>query len=167
MAREKTLAKKERGELELLEPWDTFRDMEQMMRNFFMTPLPVIGQPRRWMRGLASEYTPEVDLRETDKEFILSATVPGLTKDDLDIDVRKDSITISGERKLEEDRPGEQFHVRQQTYGLFRLSYALPSDVKPEEVKAVYKHGILEVTMPKSEVTEAHKVRIEAEETGS
>lgn len=164
MAREKTLARRERPETEMIEPWDTFREMERMMRNVFTSPISLMRPSRWWMAPLAGEFAPEVDLRETENEFVLSATVPGLTKDDIDINVTNDSITISGERKTEEEKPGQRYHVRQQSYGAFSVSYALPSDVKPDEVKAAYKNGILEVTMPKAEVTKAHKVNVEAKD---
>jgi HSP20 family protein len=160
MPREKTLAKTERGELQRWDPWDTFEDMERMFRDFFVSPLPLL-RSRMPLRPRLSEYTPEVDLRETEKELILSATVPGLEKDDIDIDVTSDRITISGERKEEEEKPGERFHVRQQSYGAFKLSFPLPVEIRAEEVKAVHKHGVLEVIMPKAEIREAHKVKIE------
>ena len=158
MSREKTLARSEQSEIERLEPWNTFREMERMMRSFFSSPFPFF-RPTWWREEQMP--TPEVDLKETDKEFILSATVPGLEKDDIEIDATKDSITITGERKREEEKPGEQYHVRQQSWGKFRVSYALPSDVKPEDVHATYKNGVLEVTLPKADVTPAHKVKIE------
>ncbi len=163
MAHEKTLAKKERAEMERLEPWNTFRDMERMFREFFVSPVPTLRTPR-WMREFATEYAPEVDLRETDKEFVLSASVPGMEKDDIEIDVTKDGITLSGERKCAEEKPEEKCHVRQQSYGAFKVSYTLPSEVKPERVKANYRHGVLEVTMPKAEITEARKVKINVED---
>ena len=159
MAREKTLARREQGEVERYEPWNTCREMERMMRNF-MLPFPAFRQ-QSLLRELQSEFTPDVDLKENEKEFILEATVPGLTKDDVDSNVTKDSITISGERKTEEEKPGERYHFRQQSYGEFNVCYSLPSDVKSDEVKATYKNGILEVIMPKAEVHEAHKVKIE------
>lgn len=162
MPREKTLARRERGELEQYEPWNTFQEMERMFRDFFTSPFPVLRRPG-WLRELRTEYIPEVDARETEKEYILSAALPGLEKDDIDIDVTKDHITLTGERKTEEERPGESYHLRQQTYGQFKVSYHLPVEVKPDEVKATYKNGILEVSMPKAEVTEAHKVKVETQ----
>jgi HSP20 family protein len=163
MAREKALARRERTELEQLEPWNTFRDMERMFRDFFMSPLPMLR--RSWLiPELRHELEPEVDLRETEKEFILSAAIPGLSKDDIEINVTDDRITVSGERKVEEEKPQERVHIRQQTYGTFRVCYTLPADVKPDEVKATYKSGVLEVHMPKAEVTEPHKVNVEVEE---
>ena len=160
MAREKTLARRERGELGQMEPLEGFRDMERMFRNFFLPTLPLVRQPR-WLRQFENEFIPEVDLRETDKDYILSATVPGMGKDDISIDVTDDTITISGERKHEEDKPGEKYHIREQSYGSFSVSYTLPSEVKADDVKAVYNNGILEVTLPKAEVKEAHKVKVE------
>lgn len=107
------------------------------------------------------ENRPLVDLRETENELILSAQVPGMTKEDIDIDVTSDSISIRGERKTEEDKPGEKYHIRQQSYGSFSASYSLPMDVKADQVKASYKDGILEVIMPKSETAQTQKVKVE------
>ena len=160
MAREKTLAKKETGELQGWDPWDTFQEMERMFREFFTSPFSLM-RPGRRMRPMRIEFTPEVDLRETDTELILSATVPGMEKDDIDIDVTADRITVTGERKTEEEKPGECYHVRQQSYGSFNISYALPAEVKTQEVKATYKNGVLQVTMRKAEVREAQRVEIE------
>lgn len=160
MAREKSLLRRETGDIGQIEPWNTFRDMERMMRNFFTSPFPVLRSPLL-MRELETEFIPDVDLRETDKEFILSATIPGMSKDDIDINVTDDGITLTGERKTEEEKPGERYHLRQQSYGKFSVSYALPSDVKTDEVKATYRDGVLEVVLPKAEVKEAHKVNIQ------
>lgn len=160
MPREKTLARKEEREVGLMEPWDTFREMERIFRGVLGTPLPWLREPRL-MREMR-EFVPDVDLRETDKELILSATIPGIPKDELDIDVTTDRITITGERKHEDEKPDERYHVREQSYGSFRISYVLPSEVKPSQVKATYKNGVLEVHMPKTAETEVtHKVPIE------
>lgn len=160
MAREKGLAKQEPRETGMVEPWDTFREMERMFRDFW-GPFGLARPGRMWLRPMRGEVTPDVDLRETDNEFVLSATLPGMEKDDIGIDVTNDSITISGERKTEQEKPGERYHVREQSYGSFNICYTLPSDVKPEDVKASYKNGVLEVTMPKAEAKETKKVKVE------
>lgn len=159
MARERGLAQRQRGELQRTEPWDTFREMERMFQDF-MTPMM---RPSRWMREHVGEFMPEVDLKETDKEFTLTATLPGMQKDDIDIDVTNDSITIKGERKQEEEKPEERYHIRQTSYGRFNISYSLPSDVKPEDVNASYKNGVLEIHLPKAEEAKAHKVDVKVE----
>lgn len=162
MARERSITKTEPQQAQQIEQWNTFRDMERMFRDFFLSPFPLMRTPRL-LSVPGQEILPEVDLKETDQELILSATVPGLTKDEINIDVTNDSISISGERKTEEEQPGERYHFRQQSYGQFQVRYSLPADVKPEEVKASYKNGVLEVHMPKSEVKQATKVDVQTE----
>ncbi len=98
MAREKQLATQAQRPLATLEPWDTFREMDRMFRDFFTAPLPW-WRGQRWLSDLRTEFSPEVDLRETEKELVLSTTIPGVNKDDIDINVTSDRITISGERK--------------------------------------------------------------------
>ncbi len=164
MSREKTLARRERAELEQYEPWNTFREMERMFRDFFTSPLPLLQAKRMMMPEGRFEVMPEVDLRETENELIMSAVLPGLDKDDIKINVTDDSITICGERKEEEETPGEVYHVRQQSHGAFRVCYDLPREVVPDDVKATYEKGILEVHMPKAEITEEHKVQIEVKD---
>lgn len=160
MARERSLATRERGELERLEPWNTFREMERMFRDFFTSPWPLM-RPRFLSEPLLGVHAPDVDLKETEKEFVVSAAIPGMEKDEINVDVTKNSITISGERKAEEERPGERYISRQQTYGSFNVCYDLPAEVKPEDVKATYRNGILEVVIPKAQATEAHRVKVD------
>ena len=155
MAREKTIARTTDRPIETYDPWSSFRDVERMFRDWV---LPA----SRWGTGIdaLAEVKPLVDLRETEKDLILSAQMPGMTKDDIEIDVTADSVSICGERKTDEEKPGEKYHVRQQTYGSFSASYSLPVDVKPDRVSATYNDGILEITMPKAEVTVAKKVKV-------
>ena len=160
MIREKILAKPENREIATLEPWNSFRDMERMFRNFFMSPVSTWLEPPVWSAGTLS-ITPEVDLKETEKQFVLSASLPGINKDDIDIDVTADSISIVGTRGPIEEKPGEKLHVRGQHYGTFSFCYSLPMEIKPTEVSATYKDGILEIAMPKAEVTQAIKVKVE------
>lgn len=162
MAQQKPIARTETSPVQQIEQWNTFRDMERMFRDFFLSPFPMLRTPGL-LAMARQEVLPEIDLRETDNEIIFSATVPGLSKDDIDINVTSDSITISGERKQTEEKPGERIHVRQQSYGSFQVCYSLPANVKPDKVKATYKNGVLEVMMPKAEVKQAHKVSVEGE----
>lgn len=161
MAREKGLVKQEPRETRVVEPWDTFREMERMMRDFFYSTMSLLRPTRSWLSDVSGEFVPDVDLRETDQEFVLTATVPGMEKEDIDIDVTNDSITISGERKSEEEKPGERYHLREQSYGSFRVRYSLPADVRPDDVKAHYKNGILKVELPKAEAKESKKIKVQ------
>jgi len=160
MIREKSLSKPIDRELGVVEPWNSFRDMERMFRDFFVSPMSTLMAPGRWETEI-SAMAPEVDLCETEKEIVLSAALPGINIVDIDIDVTKDSISVSGVRRPTEEKPGEKIHIRRQHFGTFRFSYALPTEIKPGEVAATYKDGILEIAMPKAEVTQAVKVKVE------
>ena len=117
-------------------------------------------EPAAWTSEMMS-VTPEFDLKETENEIVLSASLPGINKDDIDIDVTADSISVCGTRESAEEKPGEKIHVRRQHYGSFSFCYGLPAEIKPSEVSATYKDGILEIAMPKAEVTQAVKVKVE------
>ncbi len=78
-----------------------------MFRDFFTSPLPLLRARRLLMPERRLEIMPDVDLRETEKDLILSASLPGLERDDIDINITADRITISGERKVEEEKPEE------------------------------------------------------------
>lgn len=160
MKRSSDLAQKENSETKIMNPYDSFRDMERMFRDFFYSPLATLRQPERWL-GEANRFMPAVDLKETENEIILVASLPGMEKENIDIDVSKDSITITGESKTTQENPNEKYHVKQMSQGSFNICYSLPSEVKDEEVKATYKNGVLEVTMPKAQVTQARKVSVE------
>jgi HSP20 family protein len=164
MARERGLARSEPRSIQQPEVWDSFPNMERMMRNFFLSPWPAFRSMNRMFDDITRvQFTPEVDLSETETEYTLSLTVPGMTKDDVNIDVTPDSITVSGERKVEDEKAEKRYHLRGQSYGAFTLSYTLPSEIKPDDVKAVYKNGLLEITLPKAETAKRHKVEVQVE----
>lgn len=160
MMRDRKLAKPENREISAMEPWNSFRDMERMFRNFFVSPFGGWMEPALWnTEGAIS--SPEVELKETEDHVVLSAALPGINKDDIDIDVTADSISVSGTRQSVEEKPGETVHIRRQQYGSYQFRYRLPAEIKPNDVTATYKDGILEITMPKAEVTQSTKVKIE------
>ncbi len=148
------------------DPWEEFREFERRMNRLFrdfwgMRPrLPAREralEPREEL-GLIQPFT---DILETDKEIVVSAEIPGVAKDDISINVREDSIEISAETKREEEEEKEGFIRRERSYGRYYRSYALPSPVNPEEAKATYKNGVLEVRMPKTEVKKGKIVKVD------
>ncbi|MFQ3549527.1 MAG: Hsp20/alpha crystallin family protein [Armatimonadota bacterium] len=135
-------------------------DIERMFEDMFSRFLNTTQAPLRLFDGFEKRFKPEVDLKETEKEFILEASIPGMDKDDINIDVTRDSITISGEKRSEEEKPGEKYHIKQQSSGSFSVYYTFPGGIKPDETKATYKDGVLTVELPKAEVQEKHKIKI-------
>ena len=130
-------------------------DMNRLFNTFFDTPTGANGgtAPRRWI--------PAMDLVETDDHFVLKADLPGLSEDDVHIDVEDDVLTVSGERKAEHEDKREGYVRVERSYGSFRRSLTLPEGVEPEAVSASFDHGVLEVRIPKPEARRPRKLQIQ------
>ncbi len=102
-------------------------------------------------------FNPQVDIAEDEKGFELSVAVPGMKKSDFKIDMADGRITISGERKLENEKKEKNFHSLETQYGSFSRSFYLPENVKEDKIEASYEDGILKVLIPKDEKKELTK----------
>ncbi len=127
----------------------------------------VRGWPRPWSgtwpATLESVSAPTVDLKETEKEFVLTAEVPGVTKDQLNIAIAEDSVTLQGERKEEKEKKEENYHYRESSYGSFQRVVPLPAAVVADKAKAKLKDGVLTLTLPKAEPSEKKQIKIKVE----
>lgn len=129
------------------------REMNRLFEDFFaLTP----EERETWI----AEF-PEVDIRETDKELKVSAELPGMTEKDIEVLVSGDMLTIKGEKKEEKEEKKENIRRMERRYGSFRRDLHLPEEVMADKVEAVFKNGVLEVTVPKSEKSEKEKKRVE------
>ena len=107
-----------------------------------------------------SGWLPALDVFEDDDKVTVQVELAGMKKDDFDISLQDDMLTISGERKSEsEKREGESFRS-ERFFGRFSRSITLPSPVKAEEVKAAYEDGVLTVTLPKAEEAKPKKIQV-------
>jgi len=106
-------------------------------------------------RGLPSllekGWSPAMNVVETDKDMVVSAELPGVSPDEIEVSVTGDSLTIKGEKKQETVDEGENFHRVERSYGAFARTVHLQAGVKADEAKASFKNGILSVTLPKAE----------------
>ena len=98
-----------------------------------------------------------MDIAETDKDFEIQLHVPGMKKDEISIDLNEDQITISGERKFDNEKKEKNFHSVESYYGKFNRTFYLPDVVNRDKVDASYNDGILTVTLPKDEKRVAKK----------
>ena len=103
---------------------------------------------------------PAVDVAEEEDAIIVRAEVPGCKADDIDISVHGNVLTISGEKKLSEEKKERGYYHVESTYGSFRRELTLPTDVDPSKIDATCKNGVLSVTLPKAEKAKAIKVKI-------
>jgi len=111
----------------------------------------------RYFGGFENENTtflPSVDVAETDKEFEIQLSVPGMNKKDFNLEVKDGHLTISGERKFEKEDKGKNYRSIESHYGNFKRSFYLPDTVDENKIQAQYKDGILTLTVPKDEKKE-------------
>jgi HSP20 family protein len=136
-------------------PWLSFqREMDRLFDEFsrgWGTTLPArFGE--EW-----GVFSPRVDVREGDDEIQVSAELPGLDADDVDVGISNDLLTISGEKKEETEERGENYYHAERSYGSFRRSIPLPAEVDADKVEAVFEKGVLTVTLPKIAGAETRK----------
>lgn len=132
---------------------DSFRrEMDRMFEDFF-------GKEPNAGESSLSWY-PSVDIKETKDEFVLMAEVPGMSKDDIKINISENTLTIKGEKKEEKKEDDHNYHRVERRYGTFQRSFTLPTQIKGDKVKAAYKDGVLTITMPKKEEVKPKEIPI-------
>jgi HSP20 family protein len=128
-------------------------EMNRLFNTFFDTPTSGDGAPaRRWV--------PAMDLVEHDDHFVLTADLPGVTQEDVSIEVQADVLTISGERKTSQESSGTGYYRLERSTGAFSRTLTLPEGVDPEAVEASFANGVLEVRIPKPEQRKPRRVSI-------
>jgi len=140
-----------------LVPYDPFRHLETMRRDlnrFFSADFPSLFH--------ADEMMPRIDMRETEREYIVSCDLPGLErKEDVQIDVHNNVLTISGTIQRNETIKEEQMHRRERFFGRFHRSIPLPANASAEQIHATYKNGVLDIHIPKIASDQRKKVDIQ------
>jgi len=112
--------------------------------------------------GLA-EWSPDMDVSETDDAILVHAEIPGIDPKDLDISVVGDTLTVRGEKRDETQRKGHNYHRVERRYGSFTRSLTLPAKVDSEKVTAKAHAGVLEIRLPKREEARARRIEIKAD----
>lgn len=102
-------------------------------------------------RSGGSSFQPRVDIVENDKAYELHVAVPGMNKEDFQIEMKDNFLTVSGERKFTDEKKDANWHSIETQYGSFSRSFSLPENVEPSKIAAKYNNGILEVSIPKDE----------------
>ncbi|MEJ5300018.1 MAG: Hsp20/alpha crystallin family protein [Thermodesulforhabdaceae bacterium] len=103
---------------------------------------------------------PAFDVSETEEHIIVKADLPGVDVKDLDISIVGNVLTVKGEKKQEKEEKNESYHRIERSYGSFSRSITLPAEVNPEAVEAVYRDGVLKLTIPKAEKSKPKKIEI-------
>lgn len=136
--------------------WDPWREIDDMFDRYTRA----VGKPRGPEAAGRGEWTPRVDIAETETEFLIKAEVPEVERDNVKVTVANGVLTLSGERKQEKEEKGKKFHRIERFYGSFSRSFALPDNVDEAGVKAAFKDGMLTLTLPKAAQAEPKAVEI-------
>jgi HSP20 family protein len=136
--------------------------MERLFEDFIRKPFSFGGLPRlRFSR--MEEVTPSVDIFEDKNEVVVKAEIPGVKKEDLDVTLTEDTISITGEKKKEEKIEKKDYYHWECSYGSFARTFSLPAEVETGKAKAKFKDGVLEIRVPKTEeaIKKEKKIKIE------
>jgi HSP20 family protein len=142
-----------------LAKWDPFREMEAMLDPYAKS----LDWPFRGGRDLnvsGADWAPRADICETDDNFSVNVEVPGIKREDVKINLENHVLSISGENKQEKEEKGKKFHRVERYYGCFSRSFSLPENVDEEKIDAVFKDGMLTLTIPKKEVAKPKAIEI-------
>jgi HSP20 family protein len=153
------------GDLTRWDPfrWDPFKEVEHLGEQFnrMLARWPGRDHGREFFS--LAEWSPAVDISETDAEYLIKAEIPEVDRKDVKVAVQDGVLSIQGERRQEKEEKGKRFHRIERSYGSFARSFTLPEEVDETKLKAEFKEGILLLHLPKSEKHKenAHEVVVE------
>ena len=140
-----------------LAPWQELENVSGRVNRLFDVPLRGNGDSR-----LA--WTPAVNDEETSDELRLTAELPGMNIEDVEIEVENNVLTLRGEKQeIKDENDDRRFHLWERRYGSFKRSFTLPRTVKTDEISAQFKDGILNIEMPKAPEAKSRKIAIKSE----
>jgi len=113
-------------------------------------------------RPLRGAWVPAVNILEREDAIEISADLPGLKAEDVEVTVDQGTLSIRGERKLEEKQEGETLHRVERVYGLFERTFTLPNTVDPTKIEARFKNGEMTLTLPKREESKPRQIAVQA-----
>ena len=114
-------------------------------------------------RPLRGSWVPAINILEREDSMVITADLPGLKAEDVDVTVEEGTLTIRGERKLEEVAEGETYHRVERLYGVFERTFTLPNSVDVEKIEARFSNGEMTLTLPKREESKPRSVKIKVE----
>ncbi len=138
------------------EPMNILNQLRREMDRLFESETPSGGMVT------AADWVPAVDIKETDKAFIITADVPGVDPKDIEVNMENGVLTIRGERKEETEEEKKGYKRIERVRGTFYRRFTLPDTADAEKISAKSKNGVLEITIPKQEKVQPRKITVEA-----
>ncbi|MCW7077053.1 MAG: Hsp20/alpha crystallin family protein [Candidatus Syntrophoarchaeum sp.] len=146
-----------------LDPFEEIRRMREWMDEVVGEVAPIY-EGARLLPGMGEEVVrtavPSIDLIDKDDKLILKADMPGITKEDLNVEIKGDRIELSAETKKEEEEEKEGYIRRERSYRRYYRSIPLPAEIDSEKVEAAFEDGVLKIEMPKIEAPEVKRIEV-------
>ena len=144
-----------------LAKWNPIKELEDVSKrlNRFFSHAQVPVESNQEMLVMA-DWTPSVDISETDTAYLIKGEIPGIKKEDVKVTLQGGMLTISGERQMEKEVKDKRFYCIERSYGSFMRSFSMPEDADESAVKAEFKDGMLNVTLPKSATAKSKVIEV-------
>jgi HSP20 family protein len=143
--------------------YDPFRDIRTLqdeVNRLFSSNLTRFFNDEGIARGA---WSPNVDIYENKDQIVIEAELPGMNREDFDLSVENNVLTLYGERRFEKKDEGDNYHRVERSYGSFSRSFTLPQSVSAEGANAEFRNGVLRVSLPKREEVKARKIQIKGD----
>jgi HSP20 family protein len=141
--------------------WEPFNGLERLQSRMNEVFDEAFGRLRSYPTATtASTWYPPVDILESADAYLIRAELPGMKKEDINLEFRDGAVVLSGERKFNEPAAGVEYHRSERLAGKFLRSFYLPLTVKQEDVKATYRDGVLEIHIPKADEAKPKQIAI-------
>jgi len=142
--------------------WDPFRELESVsdhLNRIFGRSLTKSDMGKEMLT--LNDWTPSVDISENASAYLIKGEIPGVKKEDVKVNIQNGMLTIQGERKMEKEEEGKKYHRIERCYGSFLRSFQIPDDADENAIKAEFKDGMINVTLPKSEKAKPKAINVE------
>ena len=141
--------------------WAPFREMAAVQERMNQLFNDVYGRQSDDLMARGA-WVPPVDIYENgNHELVIKAELPAMTRDEIDVTVEHDTLTLGGEKKFEQDVKDEQYHRVERSYGSFSRSFALPTTVDVGKISAEYKDGVLTIKLPFREQAKPKQIKVD------
>ena len=145
--------------MNLITSWNPLREMQELQYRGHHALAPRgDGEDREAMA--VAEWSPVVDIIEDEKEYLIKAELPEVSRENVRVTVENGKLTLAGERKFEKEEENKKYHRVERFYGSFARSFNLPENADPEQVEADFKDGVLRVHLPKLEKAKPRQIEV-------
>jgi HSP20 family protein len=148
-----------------LSRWDPFRDLLAIQDEMNQVFGRALGRGERGETASALAWAPALDIAERNDAYVVTVEVPGVKPEQLEITLEDGVLTISGERRFEEETKEAQYHRVERSYGAFRRSITLPTRVMSDAIDASFEDGLLTVVVPKAEEAKPKRIEVRSRQS--